>query len=229
MRKVTITIVCAVLGGTLLMLFGICVIWQCMDVRAQEFPQKPLVPFPCNVTGTELTALQLARYEGPFWEDNTETEVVDVAALVIENTGSYLAEGAVILEWDQDRMVFEFYDLLPGARVLILEKDRKLFRQGAPLECYGWDREAYHENMGHVFVEDAGGMAMAVTNGTNGIVPVTQISYKSRDPGSGMFIGGISYRVQVRNLLPGERRIVTPYHYASGSSEIVCVNTWVED
>ncbi len=229
MRKVTITIVCAMLGGTLLVLFGICVFWQCMDVKALELQQPMLVPFPCNVTGTELTALQLARYEGPFWEDNSETEVVDVAALVIENMGTFFAEGAVILEWEQDRMVFEFYDLPPGERALILEKDRKRYRQGAPVVCYGWDREVYYENMGHVSVEDAGGAAMAVTNRTDGIVPVTQISYKTRDPGSGMFIGGISYRVQVRNLLPGERRIVTPYHYASGSSEILYVITWVEE
>lgn len=229
MRKVTITIICAVLGGTFLGLFGVCVIWQCIDVEAMEFCQPIAVPFPCSVTGTELTALQLARYEGPFWEDNTETEVADVAALVIENGGTFLAEGAVILEWEQERMVFEFYDLPPGDRVLILEKDRKRFRLGTPLACYGWDREAYHENMGHVSAEDAGGAAMAVTNRTNGIVPVTQISYKTRDPGSGMFIGGISYRVQVRNLLPGERRIVAPYHYASGSSEILYVITWVEE
>ncbi len=229
MRKVTITIVCAILGGTLLAVFGICVIWQCIDVGAWGLEQPVVLPFPCSVAGTELTALQLARYEGPFWEDNTETEVVDVAALVIENTGAFLSEGAVILEWEQERMVFEFYDLPPGERVLILEKDRKHFRQGMPLSCYGWEREAYHEDMGHVLVEDAGGAALSVTNQTNGIVPVTQISYKSRDPGSGMFIGGISYRVQVRNLLPGERRIVTPYHYANGSSEVLYVITWVEE
>lgn len=227
MRRTILVVTSAGMGGVLLALFCASILWQCVSAQAQELPQA-IIPFPRDIKGSDMKALQLVRYEGPFWEDNSEAEVVDVAALVIENTGGYVAEGAVVLEWGEDRMVFELYDLPPGERVLVLEKDRQQYRQGTPTGCYGWEMEAYPENVGHVTVEDAGGMFMAVTNWIDSEIPAVRICYKSCDPGSGMFIGGISYRVELHDLQPGERRMISPYHYASGSSKIVQVITWVE-
>ena len=216
------------MGGILLALFCASIVWQCVGVQAVELPEV-VISFPSDIAGSDMRALQIVRYEGPFWEDDSETEVVDTAALVIENTGGYIAEGAVVLEWEDSRMVFELFDLPPGERVLVLEKDRQIFRQGAPSACYGWETEAYPENTSHVTVEDGGGMYMAVTNRMDSVIPVIQICYKSCDPGSGMMIGGISYSVTLRDLQPGERRLVSPYHYASGSSKVVQVVTWVEE
>ena len=228
MRKGMLVAASVGLGGILLFLFVISITWQWGQVHAHELPAQ-MLSFPCDIADTNMRALQLVRYEGPFWEDDSEKEVVNTAALLIENTDGYLAAGAVILEWEENRLVFELYDLPPGERVLVLEKDRQSFQSGVPTNCYGWETEAYPENMGFVTVEDAGGMSMAVTNCTDGTLPVVQICYKSCDPGSGMYIGGISYRVEVRDLLPGERRYISPYHYASGSSKVVQVITWVEE
>ncbi len=228
MRKAILAAISVGMSGILLIMFLLSVAWQWGHVHAQELPAQSLT-FPCSIAGSDMRALQLVRYEGPFWEDDSETEVVDIAALLIENTGGYLAEGAVVLEWEDARMVFELYDIPPNEKVLVLEKDRQRFRKGVPLTCYGWESEAYPENTDFVTVEDAGGMYMAVTNDTNDKLPVVQICYKSYDSGSGMLIGGISYRVAVRDLLPGERRRISPYHYASGSSKVVQVITWVEE
>lgn len=228
MRKAMLTAISVGMSGILLMMFVISVAWQWGNVHAQELPAQDL-SFPYEIADTDMRALQLVRYEGPFWEDDSETEVADVAALLIENTGGYLAEGAVVLEWEDARMVFELYDIPQNEKVLVLEKDRQRFQKGIPTACYGWKTEAYPENSGFVTVEDAGGMCMTIANVTDGKLPVVQICYKSCDPGSGMFIGGISYRTEVRDLLPGERRHISPYHYASGSSKVVQVMTWVEE
>lgn len=228
MRRTMLAATSVGMGGILMALFCISITWQCVSARAVELSERA-VPFPYNIAGSDMRALQLVRYEGPFWEDNSEREVVDTAALVVENTGGYIAEGAVVLEWGDERMVFELFDLPPGERVLVLEKDRQLFRHGVPSGCYGWETEAYPESTGHVTVEDAGGMYMAATNHTGSVIPVVRICYKSCDPGSGMLIGGISYSVELYDLLPGERRLVAPYHYASGSSKVVQVITWVEE
>lgn len=228
MRRTMLAATSAVLGGILMAMFCVSILWQCVSVQAEVLAAE-MVPFPCSIAGSDMKVLQLVRYEGPFWEDDSEAEVVDTAALVIENTGGYLAAGAVVLEWKDARMVFELYDLPPGERVLVLEKDRQRFRQGAPSACYGWETESYPENTGLVTVEDAGGMCMSVTNCTDDTVPVVRICYKSCDPGSGMFIGGISYSAEVRDLQPGEQRHISPYHYASGSSKVVQVITWVEE
>ena len=228
MRRTMLAVTSGIIGFVLLVLFGVAVLWQCIDVKASALPADPLLSFPCCVAGADLRVLQLASYEGPYWESYGDEEVVDVAALLIENTGGFLAQGAVVLEWEDRRMVFELRDLPPGARVLVLEKDRQRFFMGMPTGCYGWETESYPEDMGHVTAEDAGGMYIAVINHTEGIVPVAEICYRSCDPSSGMYIGGISYRVEVRDLQPGERRIISPYHYASGSSEILYVTTWVK-
>ena len=228
MRKTMLVVTSGVMGFVLLVLFGAAVLWQSMDVKASALPMERLVSFPYDVAGTDLRALQLASYEGPFWEDHGDEEVTAVAALLVENTGGFIAQGAVVLEWEENHLVFELRDLPPGARVLVLEKDKQRFSGGIPTGCYGWETESYPEDMGHVSAEDAGGMYIAVTNHTDGIVPVAEICYRSCDPGSGMFTGGTSYRVEVRDLQPGERRIISPYHYASGSSEILYVATWVE-
>lgn len=227
MRRTMLVVTSAGMGGILLVFFCVSVIWQCVQVQAQELPPV-VMPFPCDIVNSDMKALRLVRYEGPFWEDDSEAEVVDVAALVIENTGGYIAEGAVVLEWGEERMVFELYDLPPGERILVLEKDRQRFRRESPTGCYGWEMEAYPETTDSVTVEDAGGMWIAITNHTDSEIPVARVCYKTCDPGSGMFIGGISYSAEVRNLQPGERRLLSPYHYASGSSKVVQVIMWTE-
>ena len=228
MRKTMLAVTSGIIGFVLLVLFGAAVLWQGMAVKASAIPVGKVMPFPWDVENTHIRALQMVRYEGPFWESHEDEEVVDVAALLVENTGGFIDQGAVVLEWENKRMVFEVYDVPPGARVLVLEKDKQLFNPQTPTGCYGWETESYPEDIGFVTAEDAGGMYIAVTNPTDGIVPVAEICYRSCDPGSGMYIGGASYRVEVRDLQPGERRIISPYHYASGSSEILYVTTWVE-
>lgn len=217
-------------AGTLVLLlglFGVYVVWQCMPVLADTYPVSPL-RFPCAVSGTELMALQLAAYEGPFLENASQREVANTAALVVENTGSFLETGAVVLEIEDTRLVFELFDVPPMGRVLVLEKDGKAFATGAVTGCYGWEMEWYPEDMGHITAEDAGGMRLTVTNHSDCSVPVAKICYRTRDPGSGMFLGGVSYSFEIRDLQPGEQRTVTPPHYASGSSQILYVTTWVE-
>ena len=213
------------------LIFGVSIGRQCLQTQAasrEESLQQPK-PFPWVVQGTELRALQWVRYEGPFWEDGTGEEVAAVAGLVVENTGGEtVASGAVVLEWEDATLVFELSLLPPGERVLVLEKNRQQFPQVLPQECYGWSRGEYTENMGQVTVEAAGGMTMAVVNHTEDRIPLTQISYKTRDPESGLYLGGVTYTVEVRNLRPGERRLLTPHRFVCGGSTVVRVLLYPE-
>ena len=215
-------------GIALLVLFGVYVLWQCTSVEAAVHGDS-ILQFPCPVAGTELTALQLASYEGPFLEDASQREVVNTAALVVENTGGFVAKGAVVLEIGESRLIFELFDLPPGVRVLVLEKDAEPFAVGQISACYGWEMEGYPEDMGHVTAENAGGMLLSVINQTDDTVPVARICYRTRDPGSGMYLGGISHSIVVRDLQPREQRTVSPPYYAGGSSEILYITTWVEE
>ena len=228
MRRTMLAVVSVATCVVLLMLFGVYILWQCTPVWASTHPDS-ILQFPCMVEGTELRALQLASYEGIFLEDTSDREVVNTAALVLENSGSFLKTGAVVLEIEDARLVFELFDLPPEGRVLVLEKDGNPFVTGELTGCYGWELEWYPEDMGHITAEDAGGMCLAVTNQTDSVIPVARVCYRMQDPGSGMFLGGISRSIEIRDLWPGERRVITPPYYASGSSKILYVTTWVEE
>lgn len=225
MRRAMLLIVGLGTGSLFLVLLLVSVAEQYAAVQAQEMPPLTL-SFPCQVTGTQLQAVTLVSYEGPFWEDGSDQEVAGIAALVVKNTGDlYLAQGAVILEWRDLRMVFELTALPPGTQALVLEKDKAAFRQDLPKDCYGWEREEYPEYNGAVITKEGG--VLTVTNVTKTTVPLVTVRYKNYDASSGMFIGGITYTAEAQNLLPGETRAIAPYHYAYGHSRVVNTTTAV--
>lgn len=192
--------------------------------------QKQTVTLPCDVQDTQMVAQLIACYEGPFREDGSDEEVAGVAALLVENTGgTMISEGAVILDWGAERLVFELYALPAGGKVLVLEKDQKSYSGQQLTGCYGWERREYPENMGQVSVTDAGEGCMLVTNHTDGRVAAIRIRYKSYYAEADMYIGGICYETVVEDLDPGEQRMISPYHYLCGSSRVVCVTIEIED
>lgn len=180
--------------------------------------------YPHTVMGTNLLALELQEYDGPFWEDGSNEEVFDIAALVVENQGGLMvAGGAVIVEMDAQRLVFEFSFLPPGGKALVLEKDRKRCPYETPIACYGWAREEYPENPGLVRVETVGLTGLYITNYTGCTVPGVEIHYKNYDNEKAMYIGGITYLVSEKDLMPREIRRVEPPNFASRESRVVCV------
>lgn len=180
--------------------------------------------YPRSVMGTDLLAVRTVKYDGPFWEDGTNEEVSNVAALVIENQGGLLiAGGAVILEIGKERQIFELSFLPPGGSVLVLEKDRKLYSHQSPVTCYGWTKEEYPENPGLVSVETIGLGGLTLTNHTGTTVPNIQVHYKNYDSEMGMFLGGITYCVVETDLMPREVRMLNPDGFAVRDSRIVQV------
>ena len=176
-----------------------------------------------------MTALRLACYQGPFWEDGTGDTVTNVAALTVENTGGQMiSQGAVVLEWEHRQLVFEVSAIPPGEKVLVLEQDRQALPAGFPDRCYGWTQQIYPENMGHVTAEDSGESALVITNHTTDVIPVVTICYKSRARDRNLYYWGVSYSVEVRDLQPGEKRVLTPWRYICGSSDVVQILTYTE-
>lgn len=217
MRRMLLLIVGLGTGGLLLLsLYA--------NAAAQyTYPQETIARLlPVDIAGCSLRAVQLAAYEGPFWEDGTGEEVADIAALVLENTGEgFVSEGAVVLDWGEDRMVFELSWLPPGEKVLVLEKDRKPYREINEGICYGWTGTCCFESVQAVEVESKGDISLMFVNQTDGIIPWVAALYKHYDGESSMYIGGITYSIPVTDLRPGEGRTVTPWCYTADSSRVV--------
>ena len=225
MKRAVLLITGLGVGSAMLFLLVLSVAEQC---RAAPVLMPQTGVFPCAVEGTELVILELATYEGPFWEDGTDEEVSCVAGLVVENAGALqAAKGAVILEWEDARMVFELTGVPSGAKILLLEKDRSAFRKDPPVSCYGWSQEAYPESDGAVMAAE--GNTLVLANLSRSEIPVVSVQFKNYDTDSGMFIGGITYTAQAEELLPEEVRGILPFHYAPGYSKVVSLTTSAEN
>ncbi len=214
-------------GGIVFCLLCTYLAAQCVALYTALPPQQPqrqYLQLPCEVKGTSLKALQLASYEGPFWEDDSADEVVQVAALVVENTADVLlTEGAVVLEAEGQTMVFELFYLPPGQRVLVLERDRKRYCRASQFQCSGWQKLESSDQPSSAKVEPSGKGALTFLNQTDQLLSGVTAVYKHYDPDSGMYIGGIAYAQTVSQLCPGESRTVMSWRYSSGYSRVVQV------
>ena len=225
MRRAVLLITGLGAGGAVFLLLMLSVAEQCRAVPVSVTQDGR---FPWSVEGTELVALELASYEGPFWEDGSDEEVACVAGLVVENTSALqAARGAVVLEWEDARMVFELTGVPSGMKVLLLEKDRHVFRTDPPVNCYGWVQEAYPECNPAVIAAE--GNALVLANLSQSEIPLIIVQFKNYDADSGMFIGGVTYTAQVSSLLPEEVRRILPFHYAPGYSKVISVMTPAEE
>lgn len=229
MRRILLLVVGLGAGGAVL--FALCTgaAAQYAQPLVTVAATEAAIQLPCWAEGTELVAVCLAAYDGPFLEDGSDEEVVGVTALVVENqSGIMIRRGAVILEQGQRLLVFEFSALPPDARILILEKDRQYYSKERISGCWGWTRGEYPENMGQARVTEAGDNELCFTNMSGGYLYETEAMFKHYDPDSGMYIGGISYPVSAAMLAPGESRRVPAYRYVEGYSRVVRVCVFVE-
>lgn len=200
---------------------GVLLLALCIRVAAQYMPSTAQ-QYPCAVDGTPLQVVSLASYDGPFWEDGTDREVVDVAAILVENQSSTMVQqGAIVIDWGEDLFVFEFTCLPPESRTLVLESTAKVFQMPENYRCYGWSRLTDPQKS-HVTVT-AQNITMELHNPTASVISSVTVCYKHYYAESDTYIGGITYRLTEYQLQPGERRTVCPHHFSTQASALVCL------
>ena len=183
---------------------------------------------PCTFRYTSLVAQALTVYDGPSLEDGTEAALEDVAALVLENTGTVGIEYAqIVLTQDGQELRFEATYIPPRATVLVVEADQTLYSDAPVENCrirtvipgsFDWSK-------GTIRIEERGLGSLAVTNVTDKPISCTRVFYKQDDGEVDLYIGGITFSAVLTDLMPGETRVITPYRYACGYSAVVAVTT----
>ncbi len=202
--------------------------WILADKQAPETGAqvKEVLMFPAQVVGTDLIALTPALYEGGYPENASGEYVVDVAALVLQNTASTGIENArVVLQWEGGSYIYEV-DMLPaGGTVLVVDKKRQPFAIHRWTACYGDQRIGEGPwDTGEILSMDEVDMGMIyVTNTTDNKLTDVRIYYKSYLPQEQMYVGGISYCMGISTLDVGEKKALRPFHYANGYSKVVRV------
>ena len=227
MRRLMLVICGA--GGSVL---SLCLLLLSAGVVSSEpMPAQPdadsmQVHLPYQIPGTTLVAQKLVCYEGPYLEDNSNDEVVDVAALILKNEGcDGIEEAWIELSWDDGSFVFEAYMIPPGETVLVCDAARQFFGFHLWTSCAGY---AIYDDQdwtfaGAITIEETNMSELTVTNRSSEALKDISIIYKTYLASSGIYVGGSFYRTQVSMLLPGETAIVNPWGYAGGNSKVVYV------
>lgn len=186
-------------------------------------PEAQRLQWPLQVENTQLVALELAEYEGPFYEDDSGEEVAGVTALVVENRGgTAVYQGRVELLRGDRWLIFDFTWLPPGAKVLVPERGRTPFQPLPVTGCKGWCTGIYPEYSGAVTAQALSG-GIRLVNHTTQTVAQVSVVYRTFDKESGMYIGGIACAVDMQKLPPGDVLLDCPYRYSPEDTRLVGV------
>lgn len=195
--------------------------WEpAVTVGQVVYPQNDL---PMQVPGTTLAIHNLVRYEGGYLEDRSDIHVTDIAAILLENTGSAGIECArVILHWEDGDYVFDVTMLPPGMRVIVLEKDGQTYRQHPWTGCSGVQKTGDGDwSAFPVQIAVLDDTKLQLQNTTDMPIRRLQIYYKNYLPDDRILLGGVAYCYLVDQIPAGQSVTVEPYRFAWGYSKIV--------
>ena len=179
---------------------------------------------PFTIPGTTLQATEMSAYDGPFLEDGSGREVVNVAALHVYNNGEKeIRRACIILQTDHGRYVFYGRHLPPKATVVLLEMDCVAYQKGRINDCSGWQELSEQPPIEGIAITDRDNGTLIVTNTTDVHLQNLQLFYKAWLSPPDVYVGGITYSVTIPHLAPGQTELLFPDRYATGYSKVVSV------
>ena len=182
--------------------------------------------FPFALEYTSLVAQKLIAYEGAYLEDGSEEAVTDVAALILENTGTIGIEYAqIILVQDGKELSFDATYIPPKSTILLLEENKQPYSPATvtACRCRTVIPGVFDRAERTVAIKETGMCTLEVTNLTDQTISGIRIYYKHHEGENDLYVGGITYSTVIPDLAPGETRSITPYRYASGYAQVVAV------
>ena len=206
---------------------GTLMVYNTPQLPTASLPQKfatAEISLPTVLSDTTLLLQNLYAYDGPFLENGSDAEVVNVAALQVCNIGDReLLKVHITLIMDTESYVFCGEHIPPGIPVVLLETDGKAFQKDGIIYCAGWQETKTQEPLEGIAVADRAMGTLVVTNLTNRTFYNVRVHYKSWLSPPDVYVGGITYEVQIPVLRPGQTEYLYPFHYATGFSKVVCV------
>ncbi len=167
-------------------------------------------------------------YTGAFMEDRTDEVVTDVLGIRVTNAGDkYIQTMDITLTAGETQAEFSLSSLFPGETVVVLEKNRMAYSTAPEFDQVRTDAVALFESHPGMCEDKLEIQCL------NGVINVTNISgaditediliyYKNYV--SGMYYGGITYRLRIQGgLKAGEIRQGSAAHFNPDNSAIVFV------
>lgn len=191
-----------------------------------KMPEKQLnreeqtITLPMKISCTSLTVQSLATYDGPFMEDGSGTEVVEVAALLLQNSGdAWIPYASVIVDTELCRYCFRAYRIPPQSTVLVPEASAQQYLDSRIVNIFGWHTVEKMPAEPKLLIQEQGDTTLSIRN-TSG-QEMENLTVYFRKYADEIGVGGKPYEFTVAYLPPGKRITVNPKYYVSGYCRIV--------
>ena len=191
---------------------------------------KPALQTPYTIPDTGLVIEQIRAYDGIYVEDGSNAEIEGVAMIMLRNFGKYDVDMATItLTYGEFTREFFVTSLPKGATAVVQEKNRMPMASGNLTACTA----SVIENTGEAYltyhdveITENGDNSITIKNLTQQDMPSVRIFYKYFMVEQQLYVGGITFTVNVTDLKAGQSVTIKPTHYLKGASEIVMVQTY---
>ena len=178
--------------------------------------------FPIHLQNTTLLLERVSAYDGPFLEDGSNREVMNIMALHVINTGNKpIIQAGISLQLDTDTYVFYGEYIPPGIPVVLLEHTAKPYRKDTIFSSSGWQKTAELQQLEGISVTESETGVLMITNYSTNTYCNLSIYHKSWLSPPGVYVGGIAHQTIIPELQPGQTVYIRPQYYAPGYSRLV--------
>lgn len=175
-----------------------------------------------------ISIVRVEPYSGEYFESHAGDAVDNIAAVIIENSGSDMIQaGTACLKTGDVTYEFYFTTLLPGEKMLVLEKNKAEFTsklakaEGELVDViYFSEKPTMCDDAVEIKTEEN---SIYVKNISDFALTGGHVFYKNFDAESGMYMGGITYMATFNGLGVGEIAAISADHYSPFTSKIVFV------
>lgn len=207
---------------------GVLLAANCVSAASTPVVARVSMSFPCIIEGTPLMIQGITGYEGPYIEDGSDEEVADVAALILYNAGEIMiAEADITVQCAESTFRFALTDLPADSAVVVLEQEvQPWIPQNVYLCTASYklnENDDFTNQQLHVRQTDTS--ILEISNLTDEPIYDITIGYKTWSKEIGCYLGGITYKTHIDTLQPGQILLLSPDHYAVGSSKIVNISS----
>lgn len=178
---------------------------------------------PYHISCTSISVNRVVSYDGPFYEDGTGREVMDIAALEIINEGDVVIPYACITVTSGGQQYTFQATMIPvDTPVLVQESTAQPYFTEEIDNIFGWNTVRKCKLKPPVTIEETGMAELLVTNDSSDVLNGLKLYYRTYYSEGNVYCGGKAFSVCIDSMLPGETKKLYPEHYVSGYSRIVC-------